>query len=65
MPDCSVAHDWFAFDDFDNEIQALIRKDDANAFAERAGVATDGDQPTVIVDADGDVARKTQKPVTA
>lgn len=65
MPHCAVAHDWFAFDDFNNEIQVLIRKDDANAFAEGAGVATNGYQPPVIVDANGDVARQTQKPFAA
>jgi hypothetical protein len=65
MSDCTVMHHWFAFDDFDDEIHLLIWNGDANAFAERAGVATDRDQTPVIVDANGDVARKTQNAFTA
>lgn len=65
MSDRTVAHHWFAFDDFGDEIHLLIRKRDANAFAERAGVATDGNHAPVVVGANGDVARNTQKPFTA
>ena len=61
MADRTVAHDQFALDDFRNNVDLLVRKDNANAFAYRTCIAADRDELAVMAGhAHPDVASEAQ-----
>jgi hypothetical protein len=60
MTDRSVAYDRFALDDLGEHVDVVFGKENANAFADRSGVSTDGNEKTLVADTNPNVARETQ-----
>jgi hypothetical protein len=60
MTNRTITHDGLAFDHFRDNLDSFIEQGYANAFADRAGVTTNGDKLTVIVRAHGDIAREAE-----
>jgi hypothetical protein len=57
----SVGNHRAALDDLDCDVHVPVGQQHADSLAEHTSIATDGDEMTIISDADGDVARETQK----
>lgn len=60
MANRPVADNRFAFDDLRYDGDFVFGEEDAHAFADRRGIATDGNKVSVAARADRNVTSKTQ-----